>query len=51
MELAEFSHTSPQGLVKDVPVDEFMSNISNAVLYQSGVTNLYLMGLFHFIKK
>jgi SAM-dependent methyltransferase len=45
MELVEFSHTSPQGLVKNVSISEFMGYASGIGLYRDD-----FYGLFHFKK-
>jgi SAM-dependent methyltransferase len=46
MELAEFSYTSPQGLVRNATISEFTSYASDIGPYRD-----LLYGLFHFVKK
>ena len=50
MELVEFSYTSPTGLVEDVSIADFHNNADEIEVYKHNGTDLYVTGLFHFVK-
>ena len=50
MELKEFSYTSPKGLVEDIAINEFM-NCDDVEIFRYNNVDLYITGLFHFMKK